>query len=82
MSPINDIREVDRHTDLKAIDRAVGQLPHRLRTVVIEVHFRDRSMAEAAWVLGISPATVRARLREALHELRKALNDRDAPEPC
>jgi RNA polymerase sigma-70 factor (ECF subfamily) len=78
MSPNTDIDDIEPLPDLAAVQAAIAALPQPLRTVLIEVHFRDRSVAQAAWVLGVDPATVRARLREALRELRKTCIDQPA----
>jgi RNA polymerase sigma-70 factor, ECF subfamily len=48
--------------------------PHR--QVLLEVHYRDRSAAEAAAVLGIPEGTVRSRTYYALRALRLALEER------
>jgi DNA-directed RNA polymerase specialized sigma24 family protein len=79
MSLTNEVHKIDLPADRRKVEDAVAALPYRLRTVLIEVHFRDRSTADAAWILGISPATARARLREALPELRKLLDNKDVP---
>ncbi|MEU6314183.1 sigma-70 family RNA polymerase sigma factor [Streptomyces sp. NPDC047014] len=58
-----------------AIDvrRAVGSLGPEHRQVLLEVYFRDRSVAEAAAELGIPAGTVKSRTHYALRALRKDL---------
>ncbi|MEU6210448.1 sigma-70 family RNA polymerase sigma factor [Streptomyces sp. NPDC090085] len=58
-----------------AIDvrRAVGSLGQEHREVLLEVYFRDRSVAEAAAELGIPAGTVKSRTHYALRALRKDL---------
>ncbi|MFB0632600.1 sigma-70 family RNA polymerase sigma factor [Streptomyces sp. AB3(2024)] len=58
-----------------AIDvrRAVGSLGQEHRDVLLQVYFRDRSVAEAAAELGIPAGTVKSRTYYALRALRKGL---------
>ncbi|GHI86108.1 hypothetical protein Sxan_34720 [Streptomyces xanthophaeus] len=58
-----------------AIDvrRAVGSLGPEHREVLLQVYFRDRSVAEAAAELGIPAGTVKSRTYYALRALRKDL---------
>jgi RNA polymerase sigma-70 factor (ECF subfamily) len=79
MSPNTDFPDTEPLPGPAEIEAALAALPQRLRTVLIEVHFRDRSVTEAAWALGVDPATVRARLREALRQLRETCIERPAP---
>jgi RNA polymerase sigma-70 factor, ECF subfamily len=51
------------------------------RAVLLEVHYRDRTVAEAARVLGIPEGTVKSRTYYALHALRLALEERGVIEP-
>jgi RNA polymerase sigma-70 factor (ECF subfamily) len=46
------------------------------REVLAQVHFRDRSVADAARTLGIPEGTVRSRTYYALRALRRALEQR------
>ncbi|MFJ6934526.1 sigma-70 family RNA polymerase sigma factor [Streptomyces sp. NPDC101132] len=66
----------DRYeSSLTAIDvrRAVGSLGPEHREVLVQVYFRDRSVSEAAQVLGIPAGTVKSRTHYALRALRKGL---------
>jgi RNA polymerase sigma-70 factor (ECF subfamily) len=51
------------------------------RAVLLEVHYRDRSVAEAARTLGIPEGTVRSRTYYALRALRLALEERGVMGP-
>jgi RNA polymerase sigma-70 factor, ECF subfamily len=51
------------------------------RAVLVEVYYRDRTVAEAARVLGIAEGTVKSRTYFALRALRKALEDRGVTAP-
>jgi RNA polymerase sigma-70 factor (ECF subfamily) len=51
------------------------------RKVLLEMHYRDRSVAEAAAVLGIPEGTVRSRTFYALRALRLALEERGVTAP-
>jgi RNA polymerase sigma-70 factor (ECF subfamily) len=51
------------------------------RAVLLEVHYRDRSIAEAARVLGVPEGTVKSRTYYALHALRLALEERGVIAP-
>ncbi|MCB5180706.1 sigma-70 family RNA polymerase sigma factor [Streptomyces antimicrobicus] len=62
-------------SSVTAIDvrRAVGSLGPEHREVLLQVYFRDRSVAEAAAELGIPAGTVKSRTYYALRALRKDL---------
>jgi RNA polymerase sigma-70 factor, ECF subfamily len=51
------------------------------RAVLLEVHYRDRTVAEAARELGIPEGTVKSRTYYALHALRRALEERGVIAP-
>jgi RNA polymerase sigma-70 factor (ECF subfamily) len=73
----------------KVLDRgevraALRALPQLQRDVLIEVYFRERSVQEAADILGVPPGTVKSRTFYALRALREALIDRGflpSPDP-
>ena len=65
--------DVDRMLDAREVRAAVVELPERLRTVLIEVYFRERSVAEAAEALQIPPGTVKSRTYYALRALQESL---------
>jgi RNA polymerase sigma-70 factor, ECF subfamily len=44
--------------------------------VLLEVRYRDRSVAAAARVLGVPEGTVKSRTHAALRALRRALEER------
>ena len=46
------------------------------RAVLLETYYRDRSVAEAAEILGIPQGTVKSRTYYALRALRLALEER------
>jgi RNA polymerase sigma-70 factor (ECF subfamily) len=64
--------------DVAAAFRTLGD-DHR--AVLLEVHYRDRTVAEAARVLGIPEGTVKSRTYYALRALRLALEERGVMGP-
>jgi RNA polymerase sigma-70 factor, ECF subfamily len=54
---------------------ALGRLTQEHRDVLLECYFRGSSVGQAAYVLGIAPATVKSRTYYALHELRLAIEE-------
>jgi RNA polymerase sigma-70 factor (ECF subfamily) len=58
------------------VTEAFRTLSAEHRAVLLEVHYRDRTIAEAARVLGIPEGTVKSRTYYALHALRLALEER------
>jgi RNA polymerase sigma-70 factor, ECF subfamily len=58
------------------VAEALRRLNPAHRQVLLEVHYRDRSVAETAAVLGIPEGTVRSRTYYALRALRLALEER------
>jgi len=54
---------------------AFERLPPELRAVLVEVHFRKRTVAEVARSLGVPTETVKARIYHAMRALRLALDE-------
>jgi RNA polymerase sigma-70 factor, ECF subfamily len=67
---------IDRMVDRTEIRAALAALPERFRDVLIEVFYRDHSVAEAAATLGVPAGTVKSRTYYALRALRQALAER------
>lgn len=84
--PATDDR-VERVGEQEHIVEAVLQLPPRFRDVLIEIYFRDRSVAKAAEILGVPEGTVKSRTFYALRALRERFGERgllvdaDRPDP-
>lgn len=57
----------------QTIERALDQLPHRLRAVVVLKDVEDLSHREIAERLGISESATKVRLHRARHTLRRLL---------
>ncbi len=68
--------EADRALESWAVADALRALRPEHRTVLVETYYRDRSVAEAAAVLGIPAGTVKSRTFYALRALRLALEER------
>ena len=68
--------------DRDEIRGALASLPDRLRSVLIEVYFRDRSVAGAAEALGVAPGTVKSRTYYGVRALREALAERGFFQHC
>ncbi|GAB3479148.1 sigma-70 family RNA polymerase sigma factor [Amycolatopsis cihanbeyliensis] len=64
--------------DSMSVLGAIEKLSDDHRTVLLEIYFHDRSVAEAARILGIPQGTVKSRSHHALRALRAALADRRA----
>lgn len=73
--PATDDR-IERVGEQAPILEAVLELPPRFRDVLIEVYFRDRSVAQAAEILGIPEGTVKSRSFYALRALRERFAER------
>jgi RNA polymerase sigma-70 factor (ECF subfamily) len=58
------------------VTEAFRTLSDEHRAVLLEVHYRDRTVAQAAHELGIPEGTVKSRTYYALHALRLALEER------
>jgi RNA polymerase sigma-70 factor (ECF subfamily) len=64
---------IERLIDAGEVRAALRSLPDRLRHVLVEMYFRERSVAEAAAVLAVPSGTVKSRTFYALAALRDAL---------
>jgi RNA polymerase sigma-70 factor (ECF subfamily) len=65
-------RVADSMLALEALDH----LSDEHRSVIVEIYFHDRSVAETAELLGIPPGTVKSRSHNALKVLRRSLAGR------
>ncbi len=74
--PPTDYEDSFSDPDLAA---AVGELPMKLRAVVVARMILDYSEADTAAALEISPGTVKSRLHRGLANLREKLGDEYAP---
>lgn len=69
------VRAVDHDDDLRELRRAVAALDEDARETLLLYYAQDVTYAELAEMLGVSPATINARLTKA----RAALRERLAP---
>lgn len=74
--PPDDATAFDRAVEAWEMAEALRRLTADHREVIIEVYYRDRSVAQAAARLGIPAGTVKSRLYHGLRNLRVALQDR------
>ena len=58
---------------LAAVERAISDLPHKLKTALILFSLENRSQAECAELLGVSTKTVETRVYRARKILQKRL---------
>jgi RNA polymerase sigma-70 factor (ECF subfamily) len=72
--PVDD--GIDRLVDRAEVRAALAELPERFRDVLIEIFYRDRSVAEAAEALGVPDGTIKSRTYYGLRALREALVER------
>ncbi len=68
-APGDDAAGVDARTDVL---RLLAALPARQRAVVVLRYYEERSEAEIAALLGISPGTVKSTAAKALDRLRRS----------
>lgn len=66
----------DRLLDREEVRAALAALPERLRDVLVEVYFLDRSVAEAAEALNLAQGTIKSRTFYGLRALRGELTKR------
>ncbi|MFT3828897.1 MAG: sigma-70 family RNA polymerase sigma factor [Opitutaceae bacterium] len=59
------------------VRRAIGELPHELREIVVLAEFEERSHAEIAEIVGCTAKAVEMRLYRAREKLRGKLGTRD-----
>lgn len=57
------------------VDRALGELPFDFRLALVLVDVAELSIAEAAEVLGVNPATVKTRVHRARLKLRRVIEE-------
>ncbi|MEU7059035.1 sigma-70 family RNA polymerase sigma factor [Streptomyces sp. NPDC046197] len=73
---VTPAQERGRSTQARQVAEAVRALVPTHRAVLLETHYRDRSLAETAELLGVPVGTVKARLYHALKKLRAGLSER------
>lgn len=64
---------IDQFGDKEGMLDALRQLPETHRSVILEIFYRDRSVHDAAAVLGIAEGTVKSRLHYGLRALKLIL---------
>lgn len=69
--------DVDRLLNARTVREAVASLPERLRGALIEIYFRESSVAEAARNLSVPEGTVKSRTFYALRALHEELVKRE-----
>jgi RNA polymerase sigma-70 factor (ECF subfamily) len=67
---------IDRLLDGQEVRAALTSLPERQRQILIEIYFRERSVAEAAEIFDVPAGTIKSRTFYALRALREALTER------
>jgi RNA polymerase sigma-70 factor (ECF subfamily) len=66
---------LDHEDELRQLMREVEALPEEYRKVILLYYYQDLTYRELARLLGVSPATVNARLTRARALLRRRLTD-------
>jgi RNA polymerase sigma-70 factor (ECF subfamily) len=74
--PTTERDPADQVVDSIVVLEAMNGLSEEHRTVIEEIYFRGRAVAEAATVLDIPPGTVKSRSYYALRALREKLEPR------
>ncbi|HEY8837458.1 MAG TPA: sigma-70 family RNA polymerase sigma factor, partial [Dehalococcoidia bacterium] len=64
-----------RQDRFAALQRAIDQLPHKLKSALILFSLEGRSQHEAADILGTTPKTVETRVYHAKEKLRQLLGN-------
>lgn len=67
--------EIDKMIESWQVAEALRQLSRDHRDVLVQMYYLDRSVAEAARILGIPPGTVKSRAYYALRGLKLALQE-------
>ena len=67
---------IERLIDAREIRAAVSALPERFRVTLVEIYYRQRSVAEVAELLDVPAGTVKSRTFYALKALREQLAER------
>jgi len=57
------------------LQKAIDQLPHKLKSALILFSLEGRTQQDAAQILGTTPKTVELRVYHAKHKLRELLTD-------
>ncbi|MBL9188387.1 MAG: RNA polymerase sigma factor [Opitutaceae bacterium] len=70
--PSEQSAQADR---FKALQRAIDQLPHRLRLALVLCALEGKSQKEAAEIMGTTPKAVELRIHHAKVKLRELLGD-------
>ena len=74
--PANEVMdEVLGRLEANALWQAIGQLPEKLREVVLLHYIEDYPTHDIAHILGCSPTTVRTRLYRARRQIRSLLEE-------
>lgn len=71
--PVDVEASVISRDELAALARVIADLPHKWRTVLVLAAIEQRSHAECAEILGVSPKAVETRLARARRALRVRL---------
>lgn len=69
----NTVSELERAVEAWHMEEALRRLSPEHRNVLREVYYRDRTVGQAAAVLGIPPGTVKSRTYYALRALKLVL---------
>jgi RNA polymerase sigma-70 factor (ECF subfamily) len=76
IAPVQDPELIVAQNQIrKLLEKAIDQLPDRLRTVLVMRDVEDLSTAETARLLGLGIPTVKTRLHRARRMLREVLGD-------
>jgi RNA polymerase sigma-70 factor, ECF subfamily len=72
---IAEVDAIDRALDAWQLATALGQLSDAHRETLVELYFRNRTVAEAALALGVPEGTVKSRAYYALRALKLILEE-------